>query len=160
MNRVLFFWSFGLLFSTVALRAQSASCFEALLAKDLLLDEKITDRPEMVILYFWHAACSPCLSSFVINRRTIAKLDPRKVRFVSISVDPSIEKMETVVKKYKFRWLNWYDQNLELKSCFNIKAYPTAVLLNAQREELERGHDLFAMLNDSRLTKTAKTASH
>lgn len=148
MNKALIYLSFCLLLTAGTLGAQS-NCFDALVNNEALKAKKISINDKFVILDFWHSACTPCLSSFVMNRKTISKLNTRKVLFISVSVDNSIEKMEKILKKYKLTWLNINDKNQGITSCFKIDGYPTAILLNKNNEELKRSYSLHEILNDS-----------
>lgn len=151
MSKVFNCLSFYLLLSAGTMGAQSINCFDSLVSNKILETKKISTNNKFVILDFWYSACTPCLSSFVMNRKTISKLNTREILFISISIDASIEEMEKILKKYKLRWPNLNDKNRKIASCFEIDGYPTVILLNKNNDEIKRSYSLYETLNDSHI---------
>ncbi len=117
------------------------------------------NKDKYVYLFFWTKWCIPCITEMDLLRKFIDKYGT-KVEFVGISCDKDFLSYYYFMqnKKYDFTTLHW-GNNTELIENYNVKAYPTYVLIGPDGKIVQYPAEapsgsLDALLND--LTKIKK----
>ncbi len=90
-------------------------------------------RGKVVLLDFWGTWCPPCVASLPGLRDLNKKFGSQK-QFVMISVssDGDTEKWKTFVGKEKMVWPQYLDADHKMQRIFNIRAFPTYILLDPE----------------------------
>jgi thiol-disulfide isomerase/thioredoxin len=86
---------------------------------------------KVVLLDFWGTWCPPCVAS-VPGLRDLNKKFGKNSSFVMISVssDGNAEKWRAFVAKEKMVWPQYLDSDHRVQYAFNIRAFPTYILLD------------------------------
>lgn len=89
-------------------------------------------RGKYILLDFWGTWCKPCLESIPNLKALYEKIGGDNFEIVSVANDNNIEKWQTVVTSKGMTWTNLIDIDEKVNKRFNIKAYPTLILVNKQ----------------------------
>ncbi len=90
-------------------------------------------RGKVVLLDFWGTWCGPCVAS-VPALRELQKRFAKEPQFKMISVshnDPE-EKWREFIQKNQMVWTQYLDRDHHVTSTFEVHAYPTYILIDAE----------------------------
>lgn len=88
-------------------------------------------KGKVVLLDFWGTWCPPCVTS-VPGLRDLNKRFSKDASFVMISVssDSDEEKWKEFIARERMVWAQFLDRERAVQNAFNVRAFPTYVLLD------------------------------
>jgi thiol-disulfide isomerase/thioredoxin len=99
------------------------------------LDGKPFKLPELagkvVLLDFWATWCVPCREGIPSLKKLHEKLSAEPFVLVSVSCDQDQEKLKAFLASNKMDWVQTWDAQGEAQKAFQVKGYPTYILLDA-----------------------------
>lgn len=90
-------------------------------------------RGKVVLLDFWGTWCGPCVAS-VPALRDLQKRFSKEPQFkmISVSVNDVEAKWREFVEKNQMVWTQYFDRDRHVSHAFDVHAYPTYILLDAE----------------------------
>jgi peroxiredoxin len=89
-------------------------------------------RGQVVLLDFWATWCGPCIAEMPKVKKTYAKYKDQKFQIVGISLDRSIEPLETYIEKETLGWLHYWDKSREVRTLYGVRAIPSTFLIDGE----------------------------
>ncbi|MDE0421283.1 MAG: TlpA disulfide reductase family protein [Gammaproteobacteria bacterium] len=104
-------------------------------------DEKLSAYAGKVLLLdFWATWCGPCVGALPDLRELAAAHPKDHFEILAISVDEEVETVIEFMEDEPMPWAQWHVGNKsELIGSWQIRAYPTYMVIDAQGEILARG---------------------
>ena len=87
-------------------------------------------KDKVVLLDFWGTWCPPCVAAVPILKDLQKKHAGEPFVILSISSDPEETALRTFIEKNRIVWPQYWDGNRTLQQTFDIKAFPTYVLVD------------------------------
>ncbi len=98
---------------------------------------------QVVLVDFWATWCGPCVDALPKLREMVGGLPAEKFEILSISVDDDVETVTEFQVDEPMPWSNWHvDIDGELVNSWQVKAFPTYVLLDTDGLVLARDYHL------------------
>lgn len=109
---------------------------------------------KVVLVDFWATWCAPCIKALPTLRDLHGELSTERFALLSISVDDELETVTTFLQDEPMPWPSWHVGSAsEVSEAWNIKAFPTYILVDGDGRILARTHQL-----DDRLIGLVKEA--
>ncbi len=89
-----------------------------------------TYRGKVVLVDFWATWCGPCIAELPNVKAAYEKYHARGFDVVGISLDQDAETLRTFVEKQQIPWTNLFDEGHPMAKKYNIRAIPTALLVD------------------------------
>lgn len=101
---------------------------------------KLTDlEGKVVLLDFWATWCAPCRAAFPFLRKLARSHEDQPFALVSVSTDSDEGTLRSFLDEEEAPWMQiWDGRTQEVARAFQIKGYPTYVLVDAKGEVLFR----------------------
>ena len=87
-------------------------------------------RGQVVLLDFWATWCPPCIAEMPNVKNTYAKYKNQKFEIIGISLDQSMEPLETYVASEGLAWRQYWDNGGRIASMYNVRAIPSTFLID------------------------------
>ena len=106
-------------------------------------DELANYAGKVVLIDFWATWCGPCVAALPKLRDMVAELPPERFVLLSVSVDEELEEVTEFQVGEPMPWPNWHvGEKSELGEQWDVRAYPTYVLVDGDGVIQARTHDL------------------
>ena len=118
-------------------------------------------RGQVVLLDFWATWCGPCIAEMPKVKKTYEKYKDQKFQIIGISLDRSIEPLETYIEKEGLGWLHYWDKSGKVSGQYKVRAIPSTFLIDGEgiiRKTNLRGHALEHAVADLVKENLAKPA--
>jgi thiol-disulfide isomerase/thioredoxin len=89
-------------------------------------------KGKVVLLDFWATWCGPCLVATPSLIRLNKKLAAQPFVMIGVSADRSQEPWQRYVVEKKLDWPQYFDQGRRLAGLFQVRGYPTYLVLDAE----------------------------
>lgn len=90
-------------------------------------------RGKVVLLDFWATWCPPCVASVPALRNLYRRFEKeRSFVMIAISADREVETWKAFTAKNQMVWPQHLDRNFKVQRAFEIRAYPTYVVIDAE----------------------------
>jgi peroxiredoxin len=90
-------------------------------------------KGKVVLLDFWGTWCGPCVASVPALRDLQKRFAKEPLfRMISVSNDSDELKWRTFVEKNQMAWTQYLDRDRHLVRAFDVRAFPTYVLIDAE----------------------------
>lgn len=98
---------------------------------------------KVVLVDFWATWCAPCIKALPQLRELHGQLPAEDFTLLSISVDDELETVTTFLQEEAMPWASWHvGSTSEVGEAWNVKAYPTYILVDRQGRILARTNRL------------------
>ena len=107
--------------------------------------EPLQFTSQYTLIDFWFSGCGPCLSRIPELRTIYNRYSGRGFDLVGVATDRTTElpNLERVLKKYRFEWPEYLDENRMIASQIGIFVYPTYLLVDST------GHIVYKKISTS-----------
>lgn len=102
-------------------------------------------RGQVVLLDFWATWCPPCIAEIPNIKKLYEKYKDQKFQIIGISLDRSMEPLETYVKKEELKWFHYWDKSRKVSTLYKVQGIPSTFLIDGEgiiRKTNLRGHAL------------------
>ncbi len=109
-------------------------------------EESLADYAGKVLLIdFWATWCSPCIRALPKLRELVATLPPERFALLGISSDDELSTVTEFQQDEPMPWPNWHiGTSSELTRVWDVRAYPTYILVDGEGVILARVNELSA----------------
>lgn len=87
-------------------------------------------RGKVVLLDFWGTWCAPCVASVPSLRTLHKRFEKEPLVMIGISSDTDAEKWRDFTVQNRMVWAQYLDRNRKVQSAFEIRAYPTYIVID------------------------------
>ena len=102
-------------------------------------------RGQVVLLDFWATWCPPCIAEIPNVKKTYEKYKDQKFQIIGISLDRSMEPLESYIEKAELGWLHYWDKSRKVSTLYKVRGIPSTFLIDGEgviRKTNLRGHEL------------------
>jgi thiol-disulfide isomerase/thioredoxin/Tfp pilus assembly protein PilF len=89
-------------------------------------------KGKVVLLDFWATWCKPCEAALPALQHLSKRYAKDQFVLVSISVDQDDQAWQNFMASHRMDWPQAIDRDFKLRQMFNIKSYPTYVLIDTE----------------------------
>ncbi|UTA67899.1 TlpA disulfide reductase family protein [Emticicia sp. 21SJ11W-3] len=96
--------------------------------------EKInTEQGKYTLIDFWHSACGICVEQLREYKKIYPEYSAKGFRIISVPGDwtGNLDRLDIALRKYKFPWPEYLDENRKITTAINIDAYPANFLVDS-----------------------------
>ena len=87
-------------------------------------------RGQVVLLDFWATWCPPCIAEIPNLKQTYEKYKDQKFQVIGISLDRSMEPLETYIKKKNLGWVHYWDKSRKVNNMYQVRGIPATFLID------------------------------
>lgn len=87
-------------------------------------------RGQVVLLDFWATWCPPCIAEMPNVKQTYAKYKHQKFEIIGISLDQSMEPLETYIASEGLAWRQYLDSSGQIANMYNVRSIPSTFLID------------------------------
>jgi peroxiredoxin len=87
---------------------------------------------KVVVLDFWATWCHPCVASVGELKELTRKYSQEKVVLISVSADEDEQKWKEFIGKKGMEWEQYWDKDGSVRKLFNVRAYPTYLVIDQE----------------------------
>lgn len=100
------------------------------------LDMATYSNKKFILIDLWYSHCAPCIAQFSDLKNIYEHFSDKGLEILAISTDKEryVTDWKNAIIKYQLPWPQYLDLNGVIAHSFNIKIYPTNLLLNEKRE--------------------------
>lgn len=95
-----------------------------------------------VLLHLWATWCAPCKKQMPEMVNLYNKYPKSELGIISFCTRSMISGMQKDIIKYKFNWINVFDEYNSIGDIFNTSAVPTYILINKEKRIVYLGNSI------------------
>ncbi len=96
------------------------------------------EKADLIFIDFWASWCDPCKESFPYYAAKIKSQKKKKILFISVNLDDSLEKAQQFLKEFPQESLTVWDKKKKLMGLLGFDSIPYLVILDQNWKEIEK----------------------
>ncbi|WP_029281939.1 TlpA disulfide reductase family protein [Pedobacter sp. R20-19] len=123
----------------IAKQISVGSKLPVLIVKDqsgAIFDIKAYSKKKFILIDLWYSHCAPCIAQFSDMKNIYKQFSDKGFEILAISTDKEkyIADWKSAIVKYELPWPQYLDLNGIVAHSFNIRIYPSNLLINQKGE--------------------------